>query len=190
MPKTIAIHGDKGTAIIEQEDILRWELTPPIPEEGLVILEGDNQRVSENSDFTLTVRASRDLLPHALLRQVQAGHRDHGLGLDPAVEARADDRMRDERIAKPRLPARCRHAAGGKPKARENARLKAAGFEAQLAAWSEADLLVSGWNDAPARAHLDGMDIHRAGRRYTFSIAAKRRQNAAGRTRPPTASCR
>ena len=43
-------------------------VTPPIPEEGLVILEGDNQRVSENSDFTLTVRASRDLLPVAGLR--------------------------------------------------------------------------------------------------------------------------
>lgn len=27
-PKTIAIHGDHGTAVIEQEDILRWELTP------------------------------------------------------------------------------------------------------------------------------------------------------------------
>src|SRR5690606_19447100 len=40
-------------------------VTPPIPEDGLVILEGDNQRVSANSDFTLTVRASRDLLPVA-----------------------------------------------------------------------------------------------------------------------------
>jgi UDP-N-acetyl-2-amino-2-deoxyglucuronate dehydrogenase len=28
LPKTIAIHGDHGTAVIEQEDILRWELTP------------------------------------------------------------------------------------------------------------------------------------------------------------------
>jgi len=27
-PKTIAIHGDKGTAVIEQEDILRWDFTP------------------------------------------------------------------------------------------------------------------------------------------------------------------
>lgn len=33
LPKTIAIHGDKGTAVIEQEDILRWELTPPTPED-------------------------------------------------------------------------------------------------------------------------------------------------------------
>src|SRR5207237_2515958 len=28
LPKTIAIHGDKGTAIIEQEDVLGWEFTP------------------------------------------------------------------------------------------------------------------------------------------------------------------
>lgn len=28
LPKTIAIHGDRGTVIIEQDDILRWEFTP------------------------------------------------------------------------------------------------------------------------------------------------------------------
>jgi predicted dehydrogenase len=28
LPKTIAIHGDHGTAVIEQDDVLRWELTP------------------------------------------------------------------------------------------------------------------------------------------------------------------
>jgi predicted dehydrogenase len=28
LPKTLAIHGDKGTAVIEQEDVLRWEFTP------------------------------------------------------------------------------------------------------------------------------------------------------------------
>jgi len=28
LPKTIAIHGDKGSAVIEQEDILRWEFIP------------------------------------------------------------------------------------------------------------------------------------------------------------------
>jgi predicted dehydrogenase len=31
LPKTIAIHGDKGTAVIEQEDILRWEFAQEIP---------------------------------------------------------------------------------------------------------------------------------------------------------------
>jgi predicted dehydrogenase len=31
LPKTIAIHGDRGTAVIEQEDILRWDFSPEIP---------------------------------------------------------------------------------------------------------------------------------------------------------------
>jgi predicted dehydrogenase len=28
LPKTIAVHGDKGTAVIEQDDLVRWEFTP------------------------------------------------------------------------------------------------------------------------------------------------------------------
>lgn len=30
-PKTIAIHGDKGSAVIEQEDVLRWDFSPASP---------------------------------------------------------------------------------------------------------------------------------------------------------------
>jgi predicted dehydrogenase len=30
-PKTIAVHGDRGSAVIEQEDVLRWDFTPPLP---------------------------------------------------------------------------------------------------------------------------------------------------------------
>jgi glycosyltransferase involved in cell wall biosynthesis len=33
-------------------------------------------------------------------------------------------------------------------------------------------LLVSGWRGAAARAVVDGMDVHRTGRRFTFNIAA------------------
>lgn len=33
-------------------------------------------------------------------------------------------------------------------------------------------LLVSGWEGAPARTELDGMDVHRAGGRHSFSLAA------------------
>ena len=33
LPKTIAIHGDQGTAVIEQDDVLRWELTPETAED-------------------------------------------------------------------------------------------------------------------------------------------------------------
>jgi predicted dehydrogenase len=36
LPKTIAVHGDHGTVIVEQDDILRWELTPEIPEDRLI----------------------------------------------------------------------------------------------------------------------------------------------------------
>ena len=34
--KTIAIHGNKGSAVIEQEDVLRWDFEPPTPEDAEV----------------------------------------------------------------------------------------------------------------------------------------------------------
>jgi predicted dehydrogenase len=36
LPKTIAVHGDRGTAVIEQEDVLRWDFTPETGEDRLV----------------------------------------------------------------------------------------------------------------------------------------------------------
>lgn len=33
LPKTIAIHGDKGSAVVEQEDVLRWEFSPEVDED-------------------------------------------------------------------------------------------------------------------------------------------------------------
>src|SRR5262245_55154072 len=33
LPKTIAVHGDRGTAVIEQEDVLRWEFAPETEED-------------------------------------------------------------------------------------------------------------------------------------------------------------
>src|SRR6266849_916808 len=33
LPKTIAVHGDRGTVVIEQEDVLRWDLTPETAED-------------------------------------------------------------------------------------------------------------------------------------------------------------
>jgi len=27
-PKTIAVHGDRGSAVIEQDDVMRWDFTP------------------------------------------------------------------------------------------------------------------------------------------------------------------
>jgi UDP-N-acetyl-2-amino-2-deoxyglucuronate dehydrogenase len=35
-PKTIAIHGDKGSAVIEQEDILTWTFSPELPEDKAI----------------------------------------------------------------------------------------------------------------------------------------------------------
>src|SRR6266849_363556 len=35
-PKTIAVHGDQGTVVIEQDDVLRWELTPEMDEDKAV----------------------------------------------------------------------------------------------------------------------------------------------------------
>lgn len=36
LPKTIAVHGDRGTVVIEQDDVLRWELTPETDEDRAV----------------------------------------------------------------------------------------------------------------------------------------------------------
>src|SRR5438045_1318257 len=36
LPKTIAVHGDKGSAVIEQDDVLRWEFTPETAEDRAV----------------------------------------------------------------------------------------------------------------------------------------------------------
>lgn len=36
------------------------------------------------------------------------------------------------------------------------------------------DLLASGWKDAPPRAFLDGIDVHRTGSRYSFQFNARR----------------
>ncbi len=38
----------------------------------------------------------------------------------------------------------------------------------------EVTLLASGWKGCEARAELDGIEVHRAGARYTFSLAAPR----------------
>src|SRR5438067_1380218 len=35
-PKTIAVHGDRGSAVIEQEDVLRWDFEPPTADDAQV----------------------------------------------------------------------------------------------------------------------------------------------------------
>ena len=36
LPKTVAVHGDHGTAVIEQDDVLRWDFTPETAEDRQV----------------------------------------------------------------------------------------------------------------------------------------------------------
>jgi UDP-N-acetyl-2-amino-2-deoxyglucuronate dehydrogenase len=36
LPKTIGIHGDRGTVVIEQDDLLRWEFNPALPEDEVL----------------------------------------------------------------------------------------------------------------------------------------------------------
>jgi predicted dehydrogenase len=36
LPKTIGIHGDRGTVVIEQDDVLRWEFTPETAADQLI----------------------------------------------------------------------------------------------------------------------------------------------------------
>jgi predicted dehydrogenase len=35
-PKQIAVHGDRGSAVIEQEDVLKWDFTPSTPDDAAV----------------------------------------------------------------------------------------------------------------------------------------------------------
>jgi UDP-N-acetyl-2-amino-2-deoxyglucuronate dehydrogenase len=35
-PKTIAVHGDRGSAVIEQEDVVRWDFSPEKPEDAVI----------------------------------------------------------------------------------------------------------------------------------------------------------
>jgi predicted dehydrogenase len=36
LPKTIAVHGDQGSVVVEQEDVLRWDFKKPLPEDEAI----------------------------------------------------------------------------------------------------------------------------------------------------------
>jgi predicted dehydrogenase len=36
LPKTVVVHGDRGTVVVEQDDVLRWEFDPPTEEDTRV----------------------------------------------------------------------------------------------------------------------------------------------------------
>ena len=56
-------------------------------------------------------------------------------------------------------------------------------FGRMVARGHDVTALVSGWSGCAERAELDGIEVHRAGRRYTFSLAAPRyfRRHLSGR---------
>src|SRR5438270_623633 len=75
-PKTIAIHGDRGSAVIEQEDVLRWDFNPPT---------ADDERVKER--FAQKVGASGGASDPAAI-----SHRGHMLQLSDFVAAIRENR--------------------------------------------------------------------------------------------------
>jgi predicted dehydrogenase len=75
-PKQIAIHGDRGSAVIEQEDVLRWDFEPSLPEDAEV-----------KARFTAKVGASGGAAdPKAI------SHEGHRRQLADFVQAIQDDR--------------------------------------------------------------------------------------------------
>jgi predicted dehydrogenase len=76
-PKTIAIHGDKGSAVIEQEDVLRWDFSPASPADEEV-----------KARFAAKVGASGGAAdPKAI------SHEGHRRQLADFVQAIQDDRL-------------------------------------------------------------------------------------------------
>lgn len=82
-PKTIAIHGDKGTVVIEQEDVLRWDLTPELPEDK-AIKERFAQKVGASGGSSNPAAISHQGHARQLTDFVQAIEG----GTDPAVDGR------------------------------------------------------------------------------------------------------
>ncbi len=75
-PKTVAVHGDKGSAVIEQEDVLRWDFAPET---------ADDRAVKER--FAQKAGASGGAAdPKAI------GHEGHRRQLADFVDAIRDDR--------------------------------------------------------------------------------------------------
>jgi len=76
-PKTIAIHGDRGSAVIEQDDIVKWDFNPSTPADDQI-----RERFAQKSG---TSGGASD--PKAI------SHRGHMLQLSDFVSAIRDDRL-------------------------------------------------------------------------------------------------
>jgi UDP-N-acetyl-2-amino-2-deoxyglucuronate dehydrogenase len=76
-PKTIAIHGDRGSAVVEQDDIVKWDFNPSTPADDQI-----RERFAQKSG---TSGGASD--PKAI------SHRGHMLQLSDFVSAIRDDRL-------------------------------------------------------------------------------------------------
>lgn len=71
LPKTIAIHGNKGSVVVEQEDILKWEFTPEI-ESDQATRERFAQRVGASGGSSNPAAISHEYHRRQLADFVQA----------------------------------------------------------------------------------------------------------------------
>ncbi|HEV3203863.1 MAG TPA: Gfo/Idh/MocA family oxidoreductase [Gemmataceae bacterium] len=71
LPKTIAVHGDKGSAVVEQEDMLRWEFNPET-EEDTRIRQRFTQRVAASGGASNPAAISHEYHRRQLADFVQA----------------------------------------------------------------------------------------------------------------------
>ncbi len=78
LPKTIGIHGDRGTAVIEQEDVLRWDFQPETE---------DDKRVKER--FAQKVGASGGSSNPAAISHVYHARPARGLRKGDRIEHRS-----------------------------------------------------------------------------------------------------
>jgi UDP-N-acetyl-2-amino-2-deoxyglucuronate dehydrogenase len=71
LPKTIAVHGDKGSVVVEQEDVLRWEFNPET-EEDKRIRQRFTQRVAASGGASNPAAISHEYHRRQLADFVQA----------------------------------------------------------------------------------------------------------------------
>ncbi len=73
LPKTIALHGDKGSVVVEQEDVLKWEFTPET-EEDRRIRERFAQKVGASGGASNPAAISHEYHRRQLADFVEAIH--------------------------------------------------------------------------------------------------------------------
>jgi predicted dehydrogenase len=83
LPKTIGIHGDRGTAVIEQEDVLRWDFQPET-EEDKAIRQRFAQKVGASGGASNPAAISYEYHRRQLADFVQAIQ----TGKEPLVDGR------------------------------------------------------------------------------------------------------